>query len=63
MATTLVKVYYLDAVQELVDKYPQVDISVYIDDFQLTANEPRDQVVQDLAEATVDLAITVERDI
>ena len=62
-AGTLVKVYYLTALDAFTLRHPRVELDVYVDDIQLAAQGTESAVVDLLAEATLDLNDVVEKEI
>ena len=62
-AGTLVKVYYLTALDALTTRHPRIELDVYVDDIQLAAQGTDSAVVDWLAEATLDFKDVVEKEI
>ena len=63
MATTLVKVYYHVALKEFAEQHPDIKLSVFIDDFQISMIGDAREVCDKMAEAVIQLDIVVNRDI
>ena len=60
LATTLVKVYYARAFDDLVQRIPkEIELDVFLDDIDMTMEGEKEQVVEGLARAHEELRITV----
>ena len=62
-AGTLVKVYYLTALDALTARHPRIELDVYVDDIQIAAQGTDSAVVDWLAEASLDFNDVVEKEI